>query len=950
MYGNIVSAVLLLLIPFSYATATTFNTHITPTPLVYQHKQLYCQRMIIQANQEFTGEVFASVDSVVTKKSVNAKVKEITIDCYRKSINVPSRLDVIIQNENTVITKKTLIIPPVKIWKLYCVPFAHVDIGFTQSQKNVRAQNILNLQKELLLLEQTKNYPHHARFKLFTEVSWPVIEFLNDPVVSQQEKEKLIAALQKSQFELGAFVISHQNRFMSPYALLASLHHTLRIGKHYSINVKTACIHDVMDFSKITKILYANNIPYCLIGPNDSRYRVPPLFFLSSPDGSAKVLVWHTVGLNGYGENFDLNMRLSFPFKDEEFTTMENSIAYHLSQLEKGYPTEEIQYYYDYDKKRWDYPYDAYLLPYYPAQGGDNQPQNIVPSEIAKAWNQKFINPKIVIATPQEFFDYVVAKYAHSIPVLKGEMPPFWGEQIYLDFIQVDPERFIINNWYDSAISLRGKELAGALLESRTVDVHTYYAQSLEGYMAIILNNDHNPRPVPFGKTQYTRQDVKDWMAKRNEWVYAPQQIMQNFKVITESQNSKKWQKVEFDSTKPLVLKNKFYIITFDPLQGFITSIIDKQSQKELVDTRHAHGFNQYVIGIRGENAAQRNYFETVGGFKKVTVTLYSHDNDYRIVVEGSERSYYKGMEILSEFLHKAFGVKLPPVLLKVVYFFYQLFMPSINVTQEIIIPAGEKRIDFIQHVKGSAPQITEHYFAYPVASQKLLYDSAFSVLQWGSVDNGGNLIPAARNIAPFKSINDTLYPFRWMYGLPSSLYFDAFVLLNHGTWYEVFASDYSKAIVPVTNDNRAGVYHCCIGWSLWGKLGLGRDMPDTLTFKSTFTSFEAQTKNEAIATAYRFSFDVSGKQESDIIRSSNKNVIVIYSQPVSDKKIVLGILELSGTPQQAVLHCNTKKYITKAYYSDIAGNKIKNLNAINNCIQVVLRPQELSLITLEIL
>jgi len=944
-----VSAVLLLLIPFSYAVATTFNAAIYPTPLVYKYKQLYCQRIVIQANQEFQGEVIASIDGVVTKKSIGIKVKGTTIDCYRKEINVPSRLNVIIRNNTTIITKKTLDLQPVKKWKLYCVPFVHVDIGFTQSQKNVRGQNISNLQKELLLLEQTKNYPQHARFKLFTEVSWPVIEFLNDPSISQQKKEKLITALQKRQFELGAFVISHQNRFMSPYALLASLHHTLRISNPYSINVKTACIHDVMDFSKLTKILYANNIPYCLVGPNDSRYSVPPLFYLSSPDGSAKVLVWHSVGLNGYGENFDLNMRLSLPFKDEEFVTMENSIAYHLAQLEKGYPTEEIQRHYDYGQKQWDYPYDAYLLPYYPAQGGDNQPQNIVPSEIAKTWNQKFINPEIVIATPQEFFDYVAVKYAHTIPVVKGELPPFWGEQIYLDFIQVDPERFIINNWYDKALYGQGIDLVDALLNNKLVPIQEFITQNMKGYMAIILNNDHNPRPVPFGKTHYTGQDVKDWMAKRNEWVYVPQHFAQQFQPLHASQETPKWQKMEFEN-KPFILENNFYIISFDPQQGFITSIIDKQSQKELVNKKHAYGFNQYVIGIRGENAAQRKYFETVTGFKKVTTTLYSYNNDYRILVEGSERSYYKGMEILAEFLHKAFGVKLPPILLKISYFFYQLFTPSISITQEIIIPAGEKRIYFIQHVKGSAPQIAEHYFAYPVVSQELLYDSAFSVLRWGSVDKGGNIIPAAKNIAPFKSINDTLYPFQWMYGLPSSLYFDSFVLLKNGTQYVAFVSDSSKAIVPVNNDNTEGFYHCCIGWSLWGKLGLGRDLPDTIAFKSTFTSFRAQTKSEAIATAYQFSFGISGYREGAKIRSTNKNVKIIYSQPISDRKIVLGIFELSGTQQQALLHCNSKKHIIKVYYSDINGKKIKDLNVADNGIQVVLRPHELLLITLELL
>jgi hypothetical protein len=938
-----------VLISLSYAIATTLDATIYPTPLVYTHKEFYCQRIMIQADQEFEGQIIASIDGVVTKKNVGNKVKETTIDCYRKTITEFSRLDVTIKSNNTMIAKKTLTIPPVKIWKIYCVPFAHVDIGFTQSQKNVRAQNISNLQKELLLLEQTKRYPARTRFKLFTEVSWPIIEFLNSSAISQQEKTKLIAALQKKDFELGAFVISHQNRFMSPFALLASLHHTMRIAQEYSINVKTACIHDVMDFSKLPKVLYANNIPYCLIGPNDSRYRVPPLFYLVSPDGSAKVLVWHTVGLNGYGENFDLNMRLSLPFKDEEFISMENSIANHLAQLEKEYPTEEIQRYYDYNHKHWEYPYDAYLLPYYPAEGGDNQPQNIVPSEIAKTWNSKFVNPQIIIATPQEFFDYISQRYANSIPVLKGEMPPFWGEQIYLDFIQVDPERLIINNWYDRALYARGKDIVYELLQNSLVDVNAYTMQNLEGYMAIILNNDHNPRPVPFGKTHYTKQDVNDWMNTRNQWVYTPMNIIKDFKLLQANIENKQWKQITYDAGKPIIIDNQFYRIAFDTGKGCITSIFDKQLQKEWVNKNNTYGFNQYVIGIRGENAARRNYVETIAGFKTVTTSLFTNGNDYRIVIEGSEHSYYKGMELLSEFLHKAFGVKLPPLLLKIAYFFYQLFTPSLSLTQEIIIPGSEKRIDFIQRFEGRAPQIAEHYFAYPVSSQEMLYDSACTVLRWGGVDTGGNLIPAAKNIAAFRSINDTLYPFQWMHGLPSSVYFDSFVLHKEGSRYAVFVSQDSKAIVPV-KDGMAGFYHCCIGWTLWGKLGLGRDLPGTIAFTSSFTSFTAQTHNEAIATAYRFSFDELGFVQPPFIQTNNAHIAILYNQPISQNKIVIGMYEILGKKQQAICTINAKRKILRAYCSDVLGKKIKPVAMKNNTIETTMNPHELLFVTLELL
>ena len=950
MYRTIVYLIVVLIIPFSYAIATTFDASIYPTPLVYMHTQSYCQRIIIQAEQEFEGQIIASVDGIVTKKSVGNKVKQTTIDCYRHAIDKPSRVDVTIKNNSGVLVKKSLTIPPVKKWKLYCVPFTHVDIGFTQSQKNVRMQNISNLQKELLLLEKTKNYTHNAQFKLFTEVSWPVMEFLHDQSVSEKEKQRLIQALQKGDFELGAFVISHQNRFMSPYALLASLQHTLRIAEKYSINVKTACIHDVMDFSKLPKILQANNIPYCVVGPNDSRYRVPPLFYLVSPDGSAKVLMWHSVGLNGYGENFDLNMRISLPFNTDEYTTMENSIAYHLAQLEKGYPTEEIKKYFDYNNMQWNYPYDAYLLPYYPSQGGDNQPQNIVPSEIAHTWNTKFINPEIIIATPKEFFDYVSQKYHSTIPVIKGELPPFWGEQIYLDFIQVDPERVSINYLYDYAYYMRGIDVVKSLLHRTPVDIETHIAQSLEGYMAIILNNDHNPRPVPFGKTHYTNQDVKDWMNTRNEWVYVPLHSIKESQSIQQDNPGKHQWTLMHTKTNPVILENAFYRIAFDTTKGCITSIFDKQLHKEWVNTQHRYGINQYVIGIRGENAAQRNYFDTIEGFKKVSCVLYTNaNNDYRIIVEGSERSYYKGMELLSEFLHKAFGVKLPAPLLKIAYFFYQLFLPSLSLTQEIIIPSSKKQIDFIQHFEGKAPQISEHYFAYPIQANELLYDSAFTPIKWQSIDSDGDIIPAAKNSAPFRSINDTLYPFQWMHGIPTSFHCDTFVLHRDRCHYAVFIPHTSKAIVTAM-DVKAGFYHCCIGWSLWGKLGMGRDLPVTIAFKSTFTSFDVCSQKEAIATAYRIGFDILGYTQPLSVEPRNSNVRVVYMQPVSVNKIVIGLYELSGKMQNTQLTVSTKRRVLKAYYSNVNGEKVKTIQTSGNSICLNVNPHELSFITIELL
>jgi len=952
MYSIIFLIILFVSLPLQgYSAIDTFNNSnhdvtITPTPLVYKKGTLLYRRVQVvfpskETIQKLT--IRTSVDGSISTMHTDNPDTSIFLDIKVPDLNTHKA--VFTMQCDTTTVKKKITIPAVKPWKIYCVPFTHVDIGFTQSQKNIRIQNYKNIDIELELVEKTKHYGKNASFKLFTEVSWAVQEYLSDATIEQDKKQKLIKALQKGDFELGAFLISHQNRFMSPDAIIASLQSTFNLAKKYNVTIHTACIHDVMDFSKVTKILCANDIPYLLVGPNDTRYVLPPLFYGVSPDTSANVLVWHSAGLNGYGENFDLAMRLKLPFDEQAFTTMENSIALHLAQLEKGYPTAEIKQYFDYGNAHWDYPYDAYLLPYYPAQGGDNQPQNIVPSEIAREWNKKMINPQIIIATPSQFFDYVRSRYNSVIPRIKGEMAPFWGEQIYLDFIQADPQRLLISYMFDRGMYQLASTVVDAMVHDKPIN-DSFHSIAESAYKAILLNNDHNPRPVPFGKTHYTSDDVKDWMNTRSEWVKLPQILMHKAGYSEAFHDGRSWEKIKYKKNI-IIIDSHFYRVTIDQKKGRITGVYDKELQKEWIRNNAQYGFNQYVQTVRGENGARRDYYQCIEGFKSPDVLVYRYHDDYRLIIEGTVKEYYKGMELIADFLDKSFHVSLPPWLLKVVYFFYQLFTPSLTLTQEIVLPADEKKIELIQTFSGSQPQIAEHCFAYPLTSDALYYDAAFTPLLWESIYNGGNIIPAAKNTAPFKSINDTLYPFQWMYGLPPSFHCDAFTMVRDDAMYAVFMTKDSKAIVPESSYSRDsnGFYHCCIGWTLWGKVGLGQSLKDKTVFRSTFTTFSADSITYALAKAYDKSFQEYGYTTSSPVTVSNPAIAVVWMYPITNKKFTVGLFETAGQSQSTHISIKSIQPIA-VYYSTCYGER-KGDVADKQLLS--LKPHELRFVTIEI-
>jgi hypothetical protein len=51
----------------------------------------------------------------------------------------------------------------------------------------------------------------------------------------------------------------------------------------------------------------------------------------------------------------------------------------------------------------------------------------------------------------------------------------------------------------------------------------------------------------------------------------------------------------EFPSVEPYRLQSPFYEVAIDPSAGFITSIVDRETGRELVDAGAAHGFNEYI-------------------------------------------------------------------------------------------------------------------------------------------------------------------------------------------------------------------------------------------------------------------------------------------------------------------------------------------------------------------
>jgi len=853
-------------------------------------------------------------------------------------------------------------------WKIYLVPFTHTDIGFTQSQKKVLRQNLENLRLELGLIEQTRAYPEKSRFKLFTEVSWAVDEFLKSPEMSDAEKGNLKRAIQARDIELGAFYISHQNKFMPDEALFASLVPGLKITDELGEPLRTACLNDVFDFSSVVKPLFSAGVKYLIVGPNDARYIVPPLFYLMPPAGKEKILVWHTAGLNGYGENFDLKMRLALPLSESAFSEMEALINGHLKSMENGYPTATLSEYYDYYGASWEYPYDAYLLPYYPVISKDNQAQNIAASEIAKKWNEKWLYPEMIVSTPSEFFEYVDKNFSERIPVIKGEMSGFWGEQIFLSMMQVDPQkerkqREFERNAVNAGMALADKFLTGDL-------IFNPWEELQKSYQVLILNNDHNPVPVPFGGTKYTMADIKDWKHTRRDWIAEMEQsgISALEKAEEGAENAvlgitvgREPAKVFMDGDD-FILENRFYRVRVDGKSGGIKSLLDKELNKELVRQSARYQLNQYLHAVRGEDGGLRDYLQVSPGFISVKVQIGEDGPEFAsIKIDGSLERKLSGADVLSRLADRAFGIKIPASTLNAIaeLLFFQN-KKALKLSQEIILPSDEKQVQFIQSFSGNMPQWVEHIFAYPLnfpETTPIEYDAGYNLLSFTPAYplGKGDIVPSAKNTKNFPSINASLVPFQWMYGLPPDFTFRNYLMLRHDDFAVAFTSRESGAVIPGTlkpdpikGPFGGGFYHLGLGWTLWGWLGLGASLENDVKIHSGLTSYLAKSDSEARDKAMDFSWNFNGKSVSRKIQINPSSVKLVNSWLENNSVLILRVWETCGRKAQVQVKLDSAKKLKAVYLARSDGKPLNNLAFQDNSFFLQAEPGEIITLRLE--
>ena len=313
---------------------------------------------------------------------------------------------------------------PQSIKTIYVIPSSHWDLGFFAPPEEV-----LPLLKPHLdqVIADAKADPE---FRWTVESVWQIREWLartKDP----QEIQDFVDLVKKGQIQVSAVFGSMHTEFLGAETLDRIAYDAKALERQLGIKTDLAMMDDVPGFTlRLPQVLAGSGVKYFVTGSNLFLFGGTSLspghvpFYWQAPDGS-RVLTWQTQSrFGGYTEalaDYYLDPPALEPYTKEHFYPKEWEGLPRLEIMQRG--VDKLL------KKYADagYPYDAAMVLFLhdflpPSQEKDSLLPGI------REWNASGRQPRIVVATPAEFFQHIESTYGDKFPVYSGDWSGLWSE------------------------------------------------------------------------------------------------------------------------------------------------------------------------------------------------------------------------------------------------------------------------------------------------------------------------------------------------------------------------------------------------------------------------------------------------------------------------------------------------------------------------------------------
>jgi alpha-mannosidase len=291
---------------------------------------------------------------------------------------------------------------PVKRREIYLLCYSHNDIGYTDLQADVEQKQWKNLVQAMQLIRETRDYPRDARYKWNMETLWALESYLKQ--ASPAQRGEVFADVREGSIGLGALFANMLTGLANADETPHFFDFARRLRSEYQIPMTTAVTSDVPGFSwGIVSAMAQSGVKYLATAPN-SGDRIGYVlqawgdkpFYWASQSGKEKVLTWmagasyssfHEGSLSQLGDEKIMNL---------------------MRKLDES-----------------SYPYDMVQLPY---TLGDNGGPDPTLADFVRQWNERYVTPRLIIATHAQMFQEFEKRYGATLPVVQGDFTPYWED------------------------------------------------------------------------------------------------------------------------------------------------------------------------------------------------------------------------------------------------------------------------------------------------------------------------------------------------------------------------------------------------------------------------------------------------------------------------------------------------------------------------------------------
>ena|GEM_PF-3387778 len=283
--------------------------------------------------------------------------------------------------------------------KIYVMEMSHLDIGFTEPPDDIEIFARTHLDSVLQNLDLVPEY------RWMIETGWWFDRWWE--TADDGRRNAMLSHLKSGRLSLAASYVNLHTTKVGYEELSRSVYWSSRMAAKYDFPLRTFITDDVPGSTfALPELLARSGIEFFVGGMNTSfggRVIAPGQgdrpFWWEGPDGS-RVLAWTT--FDSYAEGF----QWGFSFFDK-LEDLYDKLGRELPKIEEsGYPFPEM------------------LL----MRGFDNHYQDLHVRNLVDQWNATYETPVFVLATPEEFFDFMLATYgADSFPVYSGDYGAAWS-------------------------------------------------------------------------------------------------------------------------------------------------------------------------------------------------------------------------------------------------------------------------------------------------------------------------------------------------------------------------------------------------------------------------------------------------------------------------------------------------------------------------------------------